>query len=177
MDENSLKPSRRLRTVLQIEDNSANATLVEQLLERRSDLTLLTAVTGYQGINMACMNQPDVILLDINLPDISGYSALRFLRDNPMTVHIPVIALSSDAFLLHVKAALAAGFFHYITKPYKIDALMRAIDAALESSFQQGNRRQYDRRLLGPKSPRATERRCIDERRSEMGGYQRANGA
>ena len=135
MRESIQKPRRRLRTVLQIEDNSANAAIVEQLLERRGDLILLTAINGYQGIDIACTKQPDVILLDINLPDINGLAVLEFLRDNPMTAYIPVIALSSDAFPLHVKDGLTAGFFRYITKPYKIDALMAAIDAALVSSL------------------------------------------
>ena len=170
MHESLQKPRRRLHSVLQIEDNSANAAIVEQLLEGRSDLILLTAINGYQGIDIAYTKQLDVILLDINLPDISGLSALKFLRDNPATAHIPVIVLSSDTFPLHVKGGLTARFFRYITKPYKIDALPASIDAALESSLPERNRRKYDRRLLRPASPRVAERRYINERRSRMDG-------
>jgi CheY-like chemotaxis protein len=117
-------------TLLQVEDNSANALLVETLIERR-DLKLLTARDGYQGIEMALSHKPDLILMDINLPDISGLAAMKMLRENPATAHIPVIALSSNAYPRQIEEGLEAGFFRYLTKPFKVDEFMDAIDFAL----------------------------------------------
>jgi CheY-like chemotaxis protein len=87
----------RLRTVLCVEDNPANLKLVEQLIARRPDIRLLTAVNGTLGIALARAAQPEVILMDINLPDISGIEALKILREDPATAHIPVVALSANA--------------------------------------------------------------------------------
>jgi len=124
-----VKPYQRM--LLQVEDNPANVLLVEELLARRSDLKLVTAVDGYQGIEMACSHMPDVILMDINLPDISGLAALQILCKNPATAHIPVIALSSNAYPRQIEEGLEAGFFRYLTKPFKVNELMDAIDVAL----------------------------------------------
>ncbi len=124
-----MKPYQRM--LLQVEDNPANVLLVKELLARRNDLKLVTAVNGYQGIEMACSLMPDVILMDINLPDISGLAALKILRKNPATAHIPVIALSSNAYPRQIEEGLEAGFFRYMTKPFKVDEFMDAIDVAL----------------------------------------------
>jgi CheY-like chemotaxis protein len=118
-------------TLLQIEDNQANALLVEMMLAERSDLKLLTAINGYQGISMASSHKPDIILMDINMPDIGGLAALKILRENPATAPIPVIALSSNAYPRQIEEGLKAGFFLYLTKPFKLDDLMGAIDVAL----------------------------------------------
>ena len=119
------------RTLLQVEDNPANALLVETLIARRSDLKLLTARDGDQGIEMARSHKPDVILMDINLSGISGLAAMKMLRENPATAHIPVIALSSNAYPRQIEEGLEAGFFRYLTKPFKVNELMDAIDVAL----------------------------------------------
>lgn len=119
------------RTLLQVEDNPANICLIEQLIARRSDLRLLTAINGAQGIDMAREHMPEVILMDINLPGMSGLAALKILRENPVTAMIPVIALSSNAFPRQVTEGLHAGFVCYLTKPYEIGDLMQAIDNAL----------------------------------------------
>lgn len=81
---------------------------------------------------MASLHKPDVILTDINLPDISGLAALKILRENPATADIPVIALSSNAYPRQIEEGLEAGFFRYLTKPFRIDELMDAIDVALQ---------------------------------------------
>jgi len=124
-----IQPS--LRTVLQVEGNPANAGIVEQLTARRSDLKLLTAINGYQGIQMACTNKPDIILINMKSPGISGLAAMVILRANPATAHIPVIALSSNAYPREIKECLKAGFFWYLTKPFHLNELMDLIDAAL----------------------------------------------
>ena len=85
------------RTLLCVEDNPANLLLVEKLLERRPDIRLLVAKDGVRGIEMARAARPDVILMDINLPGISGLIALGILAEDPETASIPVIALSANA--------------------------------------------------------------------------------
>ena len=103
----------------------------KKLIDRRSDLKLLTAHDGSQGIEMALSHKPDLILMDINLPDISGLAAMKMLRGNPATAHIPIIALSSNAYPHQIEEGLEAGFFRYLTKPFKVNELMDAIDVAL----------------------------------------------
>jgi signal transduction histidine kinase/AmiR/NasT family two-component response regulator len=119
------------RTLLYVEDNPANLALVEQLIARRSDLKLLTATDGHLGIQLARAYQPDLILMDINLPGISGYGALEILRRDPTTARIPVMALSANAVPRDVEKGLEAGFFRYLTKPIKVKEFMEALDVAL----------------------------------------------
>jgi len=121
-----------LRTLLYIEDNPANMMLVEQLIERRPDIRLLTAVNGTLGIDLARSLLPDAILMDINLPGISGIDALKILRNESATAHIPVVALSANAMPRDIKLGLEAGFFRYLTKPIKVKEFMETMDAALE---------------------------------------------
>jgi CheY-like chemotaxis protein len=131
----SLSPATGpLRVVLYIEDSSANLLLVERLVARRHDLKLLSAVAGYPGIEMARTHLPAVILMDINLPDISGVEILKILRSDPSTARIPIIALSSDAFPGSIQKGLAAGFFRYITKPFVLDDFMVQLNETLEYS-------------------------------------------
>jgi CheY-like chemotaxis protein len=121
-----------LRTVLYIEDNPANLALVRQLIARRSDIRLLTAVDGSDGIDVARASRPEMILMDINLPGISGIEALKILRLDPATAHIPIVALSANAMPRDIKKGLEAGFFYYLTKPIKVNELMDTVDVALE---------------------------------------------
>jgi PAS domain S-box-containing protein len=121
-----------LRTLLYVEDNPANLMLVEQLVARRADIRLLTAVNGKLGIELARASRPEVILMDINLPGISGTEAMLILREDRATAHIPVLALSANAIPSDIKAALKAGFFRYLTKPIKVNEFMEALDVALE---------------------------------------------
>jgi CheY-like chemotaxis protein len=124
----------QLHSLLYIEDNPANLKLVEQIIARHPELHLLTAVNGYSGIEVARVSQPDVILMDINLPDISGFEALKILRADPATALIPAIAISANAMPLDIERGLNAGFFRYITKPIKVNEFMEALDVALEST-------------------------------------------
>jgi PAS domain S-box-containing protein len=121
-----------LRTLLYVEDNPANLKVVEQLVARRPDIRLLTAVNGNLGIELARDNQPEVILMDINLPGISGLEALKILREDPTTAHIPIVALSANAMQRDIDKGLQAGFFWYLTKPIKVNEFMGVLDAALE---------------------------------------------
>lgn len=119
------------RTLLYVEDNPANLALIEQLIARRTDLKLLTATDGNSGLQMAREHLPDLILMDINLPGISGLEAMKLLQANPHTAHIPIIALSANAVLHDIEQALKAGFVRYLTKPIKLNEFMDALDVAL----------------------------------------------
>ncbi len=121
-----------LRTLLYVEDNPANLELVQQIIARRPDLRLITATDGSRGIELARSHQPEVVLMDINLPGISGIDAMKILRADPATGHIPIIAISANAMPHDIERALAAGFFRYITKPIRIKELLEALDMALE---------------------------------------------
>jgi PAS domain S-box-containing protein len=122
------------RTLLYIEDNRANMQLVEQLIARRPDLRLLGAGDGTRGIALARIHQPEVILMDINLPGISGIQALHILREDPETAHIPVLAISANAMPRDIEKGMEAGFFRYLTKPIKVSEFMETLDLALELS-------------------------------------------
>ncbi|MDP3617555.1 MAG: ATP-binding protein, partial [Rhodoferax sp.] len=125
------QPGAALRTLLYVEDNRANMQLVEQLIARRPDMRLLSAGDGIRGIMLARIHQPDVILMDINLPGINGIQALKILREDPVTAHIPVLALSANAMPRDIEKGLAAGFFRYLTKPIKVTEFMEALDLGL----------------------------------------------
>ena len=124
-------------TLLYVEDNPANLKLVKTILARHPDISLLTAGDGNSGIRLAREHQPDVILMDINLPGINGFEALKILRADPTMAHIPVIAISANAMPLDVESGLKAGFFDYITKPIKVNEFMNALDRGLASARSQ----------------------------------------
>jgi signal transduction histidine kinase/ActR/RegA family two-component response regulator len=120
-----------VRTLLYIEDNPANLELIEQLVARRPDLRLLSAADADLGIEYARAYQPEVILMDINLPGINGIDAMKILRADPLTAHIPIIALSANAVPRDIERGLEAGFFNYLTKPIKVNEFMGSLDVAL----------------------------------------------
>jgi len=93
-----------------------------------------------RGIEIARNSRPDVILMDINLPGISGIQALGILAEDPTTAHIPVIALSASAMPRDIEKGLEAGFFRYLTKPIKVNELMQTLDMALERAKAQSGR-------------------------------------
>ncbi|MEO7497502.1 MAG: ATP-binding protein, partial [Massilia sp.] len=126
------------RTLLYVEDNPANLMLVEQLVARRSDLKLLTAIDAHLGIALARAYQPSIILMDINLPGLSGFGALRILQNDQTTAHIPVMALSANAVPRDIEKGLEAGFFRYLTKPIQIAEFMDALDVALRFAEANG---------------------------------------
>ncbi len=129
------------RTLLYVEDNPANLRLVEVLIQRRRDLRLLSAADGILGIELAREFMPEVILMDINLPGISGIDAMRILRKDPATAHIPIMALSANAMPSDVRKGLDAGFFRYLTKPIVVDEFMDALGVALDFSATHAENR------------------------------------
>jgi CheY-like chemotaxis protein/anti-sigma regulatory factor (Ser/Thr protein kinase) len=119
------------RKVLYIEDNFSNLTLVEQMLAERSDLQVITAMQGQLGLDLARKHLPDVILLDLHLPDLPGWEVLARLRRSTHTQDIPVIIISADATARQVDRLMAAGARAYLTKPLDITELFRAIDETI----------------------------------------------
>jgi protein-histidine pros-kinase len=118
-------------TLLYVEDNPANMQLVKEIMQLHTKIEMLCATDGLQGVVMAKDKLPDLILMDMNLPGISGLVAKKMLAADASTTHIPVIALTANAMHRDVQAGMEAGFFRYITKPIKIDELLEAVDAAL----------------------------------------------
>ncbi|WP_082551953.1 PAS domain S-box protein [Massilia sp. Root351] len=117
--------------LLYVEDNPTNLRLVQEVLGFRNDLDFMTAVEGLTGLDLARRHRPDIVLLDMNLPGMSGREIQRQLRDDPAMTATPVLAISANAMRNDIDAALDAGFFRYLTKPIDIAALHDALDAAL----------------------------------------------
>jgi len=115
-------------TVLYIEDNPSNVRLVEKILALREQVTLIIATDGASGVTLARQHHPTVILLDLHLPDTHGENVLRQLQDDPATVEIPVIIVSADAAPSQVRQLRAAGATGYLTKPFDVNQLLKAID-------------------------------------------------
>ena len=115
-------------TVLYIEDNLPNYQLVERLIAKRPGVRLLSAMQGKLGVELAVAHRPDVILLDLNLPDIQGDEVLLRLREHPETAAIPVVMLSADAMQRQVDKLLAAGAQTYLTKPIEVAQFYALLD-------------------------------------------------
>ena len=116
------------RTVLYIEDNLSNLTLVEQILEERPEIELLTAMQGKVGLDLACQHSPDLILLDLHLPDLPGWEVLAQLKIGEMTSAMPVVVISADATPHQIKRLLKAGAIKYLTKPLDVTEFLRVLD-------------------------------------------------
>lgn len=121
-------------SLLYVEDNPANLMLVQQIINDQPNVRMLSASDGHQGIELARTQRPDVILMDINLPGISGIEALAILKNDTKTAHIPVLAISANAMPRDIKKGLQAGFLRYLTKPIKISEFIEALDYALENN-------------------------------------------
>ncbi|MDH5784199.1 MAG: PAS domain S-box protein [Chromatiales bacterium] len=116
------------RRVLYIEDNPVNLKLVSKMIEKRTAITLLSAEEPVAGLQLAAENQPDLILLDINLPQMSGYEVLRHLREMAETREIPVIALSANAMVEDLRRGEEAGFNGYLTKPINVKEFFAVLE-------------------------------------------------
>lgn len=127
-------------TVLYIEDNRANIRLLERLIQRRPSLSLIVAADGRQGIAMALSANPDVVLLDLHLPDMVGEEVLLRLRAEPALQDTPVIVLSADATPGQVRRILAQGADGYLTKPFDIQEVLAALDRAVRGRIRRPTR-------------------------------------
>ena len=124
------------RSLLYVEDNPANLQLVQEIISTRSQLELISAKDAISGIELARSRLPNLILMDINLPGMSGIEALAVLLADSKTAHIPVIALSANAIPRDIEKGLAAGFFRYLTKPIRVLEFLDVIDLALKFAEQ-----------------------------------------
>ncbi|MBJ7353776.1 MAG: response regulator [Thermoleophilaceae bacterium] len=119
------------RKLLYIEDTAANLRLVERVLERRPQVTVLPAMLGGLGVDLAREHKPDLILLDLHLPDVNGTEVLARLKADPSTEEIPVVILSADATSRQNAEVLALGADSYLTKPIRIADLLSTVDSYL----------------------------------------------
>ncbi|MBW8750374.1 MAG: response regulator [Propionibacteriales bacterium] len=118
-------------TVLHIEDNLANVQLVERVLAQRPDITVVPAMQGRMGVDLARRHRPVLILLDLNLVDLPGVEVLQILRDDPLTADIPVAIVSADAMPRQVQRLMSSGAVAYLTKPIDIHRLLELVDDAV----------------------------------------------
>lgn len=126
-------------TILYVEDNLSNLKLMEVLISRIEGLKLLSTQTAELGIELAKNKQPDVIILDINLPDMNGIEALKELQKLDETRDIPVLALSAAATKVDIEKGMEAGFIRYLTKPIELMEVMEAIKDALAAHHSSPN--------------------------------------
>ncbi|WP_370154313.1 ATP-binding protein [Ferrovibrio sp.] len=120
-------------SLLYIEDNAPNRVLMQHVMATLPDVRYLAAASGAEGLAAARASRPDVIITDINMPDMNGYEVLQHLRAAPETAAIPVLALTSDVHPEAIERGRAAGFDLYITKPVDLAALLRGLDRLLRS--------------------------------------------
>ena len=116
------------RRILCVEDNEANFQLIETILSDQLDTELTWAETGQKGIDLALTAQPQLILLDLDLPDMHGSQVLAQLRSTPATAAIPVIVISADATSNQIERMLAAGARDYLTKPFEVRRFLLMLD-------------------------------------------------
>jgi PAS domain S-box-containing protein len=127
----AMPASSRPCTVLYVEDNLSNLRLIERVLERRPHIALVAAGEGLAGLNMAREQRPDLILLDVNLPDIDGHEVLVRLRGDPVCASIPVLVISADATRGQIERLKNAGASEYLTKPLDVGQFLEALDRTL----------------------------------------------
>lgn len=116
-------------TLLYIEDNLSNLRLVERILARRPEVNLISAMQGSLGLELARQHQPDLVLLDLHLPDIQGDEILRRLRADPHTASLPIVMISADATVGQIERLRAAGANNYLTKPIDVRSFLALVDA------------------------------------------------
>jgi CheY-like chemotaxis protein/anti-sigma regulatory factor (Ser/Thr protein kinase) len=130
------QPSQR--KLLLIEDNLANLHLIERILKRRPGIALLPAMQGTLGLELARQHDPDLILLDLHLPDLSGAEVLHRLRADPKTRDLPVVIVSADASPGTIRRLVDAGAHSYLTKPIDVNLFLKTIDEFLENGSSPG---------------------------------------
>ena len=123
------EPAGPTLTVLYIEDNLSNLQLVERVLSRRPGVRLISAMRPQLGLDLAGEHDPDLVLLDLHLPDIPGETVLHRLQANPKTAGIPVVILSADARPGLIQRLLEQGARVFLTKPLDVKELLELLDA------------------------------------------------
>jgi CheY-like chemotaxis protein len=128
-------PGRAVK-MLYIEDNLANLSLIETILAAREEVTLLPALQGQLGLDLAWEHDPDLILLDLHLPDMPGEEVLRRLRADARTRHTPIVVITADATIGRSTRLLSSGATAYMTKPLDIDGFLALVDRALRAGAE-----------------------------------------
>ena len=130
----SMDYSAKGYSLLYVEDNPANKMLIEKVISRVEGAKFIWAETAEEGIKIAQEESPDIIIMDINLPGMSGIEALKILQSMEETKHIPVIALSANAMPNDIERGMKAGFVRYLTKPIDINMFLKSVDGALKTA-------------------------------------------
>ncbi len=133
------------RTIVYIEDNLSNLRIVERVTERVPGVRLIPAMQATVGLDLARQHRPDLVLLDLHLPDLHGAEVLHQLKRDPATAAIPVVIVSADATAGQVEQLLAAGAAEYLTKPIDIDVLLTTIERVLQADAR--GRQRVDQHL------------------------------
>lgn len=152
----------RVTTVLHIEDNASNARLVSRVLARLPSLRLITASRGRLGIDLARQHHPNLVLLDLHLPDLAGTEVLRQLHDHEPTADIPVVVVSADVISLQVDAAIAGGIVAYLTKPIDVDELYDLVSRYTGASPAGGRTADPTGQSTGQRGPAQSGREPVD---------------
>jgi len=121
-------------TILHIEDNPVNIKLMENILRKVKEYKVISCETPEKGIEMAKIANPNIVLLDINLPGMSGYDVIKILRKMPFLRETPILAISANAMQKDIDKALNAGFTDYITKPIRVNEIFKTLDKYVDSS-------------------------------------------
>ncbi|MCA1658393.1 MAG: response regulator [Verrucomicrobiaceae bacterium] len=124
------------RTVVYVEDNLSNLRLVERILLRRPGIKLVAAMQGQLALDLIRDNSPDLVLLDLNLPDLTGEEVLARLRSDPRTARIPVVIVTADATTLRRERLLAGGATAFLTKPLHIAEFLKVTDKILAAGLE-----------------------------------------
>ena len=141
------------RTVLYVEDNLSNVALVERIVSRRPEVTLSVALRGRQGLDLAWRHRPDLVLLDLHLPDMPGDEVLRQLRADPRTAATPVVVLSADATSGQAERLRADGATAYLTKPFDLPRLLAVLDGTALTEPPPGPPAAPPAAISGPLDP------------------------
>ena len=138
VEENSLRPDSGVSgTVLYIEDNASNARLMEVVLSKRPGITMLHAADGETGLTVAREHHPNLVFLDLHLPNVSGQEVLRRIWADPATRDIPVVVLTADATPAQMRRLLASGATAYLTKPVDVRDVFAVLDSVLNPPRQE----------------------------------------
>lgn len=124
-------------TLLHVEDSPEIQELVRYILTSRPSIKIISAETVAEGVQQAKKHQPDLVLMDVHLPDGSGLDALKQMQAFKETANIPVVALSSLATQLQIEEGLKEGFKYYITKPIDVPEFLETVDRILDSAVKR----------------------------------------
>jgi len=129
MNETTQQVVKNTGLILYIEDNLSNIELVEHIIShQRPGIRLISNILGQQAVSLAADINPDLILLDLNLPDVHGTEVLKLLQQNKKTNNIPVVIISADAMPFQVEILMKAGAKEYLTKPLDVPTFLHTLD-------------------------------------------------